>query len=129
MVGSTHNELTLIPQNLVSSFEKLDKAVDFFVINNLTSSSQDRIIGENKTQEFTIGPHRFEELNAEEVLIKIYKKSEYDIYKSGSVPVRETIKKASDKSISFKLPPGNYIVHFSSLENDNLIIFNKTIEH
>ena len=129
MVGSTHNELTLIPQNLVSSFEKLDKAVDLFMINNLTSSSQDRIIGENKIQEFTIGPHRFEELNAEEVLIKIYKKSEYDIYKNGSIPIRATLKKPSDKSISFKLPPGNYTIHFSSLENDDLSIFNKTIEH
>ena len=129
MVGSTHNELTLIPQNLVSSFKKLDKAVDLFMINNLTSSSQDRIIGENKIQEFTIGPHRFEELNAEEVLIKIYKKSEYDIYKNGSIPIRATLKKPSDKSISFKLPPGNYTIHFSSLENDDLSIFNKTIEH
>ncbi len=129
MVGSTRNELTLIPQNMVNSFKKLDKAVDFFVINNLTSSSQDRIDGENKTQELTIGPHRFEELNAEELLIKIYKKSEYDIYKGGSIPVRATLKKPSDKSISFKLPPGKYTIHFSSLENDNLSIFNKTIEH
>ncbi|APS40263.1 hypothetical protein AO058_15855 [Salegentibacter sp. T436] len=77
----------------------------------------------------TIGPHRFDELNAEEVLIKIYKRSEYDIYKSGSIPVRATLKKPSDKSISFNLPPGNYTIHFSSLENDNLSIFNKTIEH
>lgn len=129
VVGSTHHELTLIPQNLVKSFKKLDKAVDFFVINNLKSSSQDRINGENKTQKLTIGSHRFDELNAEEVLIKIYKKSEYDIYKNGSIPIRATLKKPSDKSISFKLPPGNYTIHFSSLENDDLSIFNKTIEH
>ncbi|APS40262.1 hypothetical protein [Salegentibacter sp. T436] len=38
MVGTTHNELNLIPQNVVKSFKKLDKAVDFFVINNLKSS-------------------------------------------------------------------------------------------
>ncbi len=129
MVGNTQNELNLIPQNLVNSFKKLDKAVDFFVINNLKSSSLDRIDGENKTLELTIESHRFEELNAEEVLIKIYKKSEYDIYKSGSIPVRATLKKPSDKSISFNLPPGNYTIHFSSLVNDNLSIFNKTIEH
>ncbi|GGW86071.1 hypothetical protein GCM10008086_12970 [Salegentibacter mishustinae] len=128
MVGNTQNELNLIPQNLVNSFEKLDKAVDFFVINNLKFSSQDSIVGENNTQKLTIKSHRFEELNAEEVLIKIYKESEYDIYKSGSIPVRATLKKPSDKSISFKLPPGNYTIHFSSLENDNIIIFNKTID-
>ncbi|WP_156101245.1 hypothetical protein [Salegentibacter sp. Hel_I_6] len=128
VIGNSQNELSLIPTSMVSTFEKLDKPVDYFVINNLESNFQESIDQEMETQEFTIEPKRFADLNANEILIKIFKKSEYDIYKNGSVPLQATLKKQSQEPILFSLPPGNYTIHFSSVENNEILVFNKTLE-
>ncbi|MBZ9629787.1 hypothetical protein LB465_03265 [Salegentibacter sp. LM13S] len=127
IIGNTQSELTLVPSSQVNSYKKLDKAVDYFIINNLEVSTLNSL-GKENLRKVTINPQRFAALETEKILIKIYKKSEYDIYKTQSVPIQATLRTDSGNNWMFYLPKGNFTFHLSSLDNDEIHIFHKTIE-
>ncbi|MDN3595244.1 hypothetical protein [Zunongwangia endophytica] len=105
MIEEASDEIILMPfDQLVKDTQKV---TDYYVVNNLKTNLKN-IYSESDFKIFTLNLNAYRHLNLP-LLIKIYNKNEFDIYKKNAVPVLN-LKMGNYEKLEIELPVNNYSV-------------------
>ena len=122
VISDTIKDLVLIPSYFFENDTKLNKPIDFFVVNNLKTDIQ-ILYPEKELKKILINNNILKKYKNKELLISLYNKNEYVNDKYGNIPITSIIERVSfDGKINLILPTGNFVLKISSIEDTDLII-------
>ena len=116
ITGKTLENIIILPSSSFSKVKKLNTNVDYFIINNLTPNLN--IIYKDNNFVDTILTN--DKLVNKNILIRVYKKNEYELIKKNAIPIVILNQQSKNSKVVVNLPVGGYFINILSDKNEEL---------